>query len=186
MGRADRRLLIGALCGLALILASSFLLRHDLHWSAVWRWVLAPRRGLMALTVAGLVCQLGGVVLVVAELTRASWRLGWLDHWFGELGKLTDAIDPEAMAQEEAAKQNKSSAQGVYSIGAELVTPIYAAYLANWKQLNYLFHVTSILRTYSELPRLRPAAPAWIGPTLLLLGIVFTGAAGMMQLFVAK
>jgi hypothetical protein len=190
VSRDDKRLFAGALCGIASSVALSFLLRHHYaHWPVavrhwlvvVWHW-LDSKPGLYSLTISGLVCQLGGVVLVVLEISRSNWRLWWLDHWFAELGKQVDSFDPKALAQEATAQHhNKRLSEGqrtVFSpeLSARLLQPV----LVYQKDIRYLVGVTNILRTFPRLTHERPAAPAWVGPTLLLLGIVFAGTAGLV------
>jgi hypothetical protein len=173
VSRNDKRLFVGALCGIAFSLALAILLRHYVHWPVVWRW-LESMPGLYSLTISALVCQLGGVVLVVWEVSQANWRLLWLDHWFGELAKEMATIDPKALA-EQAATQSQTK-----FLTPELSARLLLPYLAYKRDYGYLVGVTDILRTYPLLTRKRPTAPAWLGPTLLLLGIVFAGAAGLL------
>jgi hypothetical protein len=186
----DKRLFVGALCGIAFSTAVSFLLRHHyVHWPAgVGHW-LRSKPALYSLSISGLVCQLGGVVLVVVEISRSNWRLWWLDYWFTELGKKMDAIDPKALAEQQAAAyvQGKTLSQEqpkkrfvTPEVLARIAQPMVAWDIAHKKNVTYLEGATNILRTFPRLTRERPAAPAWIGPTLLLLGIVFAGAAGLL------
>jgi hypothetical protein len=88
MGRGTARQVIGALCGIGLVVGVVVLLR-SVHWPAVVHWLRSPT-GLYVQSGAALVLQFSGGVLVVRDVVRAEKNLAWLDYWFAELEQVTD------------------------------------------------------------------------------------------------
>ncbi|BBZ43970.1 hypothetical protein [Mycobacterium parmense] len=148
-------------------------MRRDVHWPAVWRG-LESQGGLFILTSAAIVFQAAGVLLVVWELSQAKWRMIWFDHYLAELSRMTDEVAPKALAEKAAAQHSGR----IFS--ATVLKPILERIASYEKDKLYLVGTTNILKMYAQLPVLVPTAPAWVGPTLLLLGIGFGGAANLL------
>lgn len=170
IGRGTARQVIGALCGIGLVVGVVVLLR-SVHWPAVVHWLRSPT-GLYVQSGAALVLQFSGGVLVVRDVVRAEKNLAWLDYWFAELEQVTDTD-----------MQARRAAEGDESF----YEPLFQAEF----RFRKLAGATSILAGYQSRMRsgrawLTWTLLTWIGPALLLLGIVLAGTAGLFGISVMK
>lgn len=200
--RVEWAKLVGALVAIAVCVAAGLLLRH-VHWPDVWEWLRPVRdwvgaragatweyrrpqveavwrwlnswAGLFTLAGVAVVFQLAGVVLVVHDVRFAARRMAWMDHWFMELERRMAAQDPK--------QQAKEIARGPGGGGDEWAF-FYELFTMYNRDFAYLEGATNILRDFHRLspgPGAWWTAP-WLGPALLLAGIVFGGAAGLLQI----
>ncbi len=168
MGRGTARQVIGALCGIGLVFGALVLLR-SVPWPAVLHWLRSP---------TGLYVQSGAPVAVLRwsprgrDVVRAEKNLAWLDYWFAELEQVTDTD----MHARRAAKGDES-----------FYEPLFQAEF----RFRKLEGATSILAGYqskigSGRAWLTWTLLTWIGPALLLLGIVLAGTASLFGISVMK
>ena len=165
--RFDLRL-ASAVCGIALCLGAAVLLRH-VDWPGVWHWLRSPP-GLYVQAGTAVTFQLAGVVLVVQDLRRDTKALAQLGSNISVIEAALRNIDVRELVREQYGDHVDDELTMLYGVPRAVTT----------LRLGATNLILRDLVAFQGAVRERVWWKRWLGPSLLVLGIAFSGSTDLL------